>query len=306
VSRIRSIHPGLWTDEAFVTLSPMARLLLMGLWNECDDMGSFAWAPLTLKMRVLPADAADASELLAEMVSVGIVMRYDVAGKHYGAVRNFCQFQRPKKPNAVHPQTPDVEAWVNSQARIVRDGAEPVPNQLPTASEKPRQMEDGGGVMEEKGCSDEQPKARKRAVVGYEIPEWVPAEPWAAYVKMRKAHKAPFTDDAAKVNLRELEKLRDEGHDPDKVLMKAVSKGWRGVFGDDGTKPDRKALTPLEEIAQLERMIPRYESDGRPDYVRQAQSRIAELRGKPPDPAIAANANRIVKSAGSMMRSGRA
>lgn len=42
MSRIRSIHPGLWTDEAFVSLSPMARLFLMGLWNECDDMGSFA------------------------------------------------------------------------------------------------------------------------------------------------------------------------------------------------------------------------------------------------------------------------
>jgi hypothetical protein len=145
VSRIRSIHPGLWTDEAFVSLSPMARLLIMGIWNECDDMGSFAWAPLTLKMRILPADNADASELLAEMVSAGIVMRYEVAGKAYGAVRNFCQFQRPKKPNSTCPQTDEVREWVNTEARSTRDGAEEVPNQLPTAPEKCRQMEDGGG-----------------------------------------------------------------------------------------------------------------------------------------------------------------
>jgi hypothetical protein len=145
VSRIRSIHPGLWTDEAFVSLSPMARLLIMGIWNECDDMGSFAWAPLTLKMRILPADNADATALLDEMVSAGIVMRYDIAGKAYGAVRNFCQFQRPKKPNSTHPQTDEVRQWVNTEARSTRDGTEEVPNQLPTASEKCRQMEDGGG-----------------------------------------------------------------------------------------------------------------------------------------------------------------
>lgn len=151
MSRIRSIHPGLWTDEAFVSLSPMARLLLMGLWNECDDTGSFAWSPITLKMRILPADSADASVLLDEMVSLGIVMRYEVGGKAYGAVRNFCQFQRPKKPNSVHPQTPEVENWVNTKARSARDGSEEVPDQLPTASVNPRQREDGGGKGEKNG-----------------------------------------------------------------------------------------------------------------------------------------------------------
>lgn len=144
MSRIRSIHPGLWTDEAFVSLSPMARLMLLGIWNECDDMGSFAWAPLTLKMRILPGDNADACALLAEMVEARAVMKYEVGGKSYGAVRNFCQFQRPKKPNSICPQTEEVRNWVNIQARSTRDGGEAVPNQLPTEEEKPRQMEDGG------------------------------------------------------------------------------------------------------------------------------------------------------------------
>lgn len=145
MSRIRSVHPGLWTDEAFVSLSPMARLLLMGIWNECDDSGSFAWAPLTLKMRILPADNADAAALLEEMVGAGIVKRYESGGKAYGAVRNFCQYQRPKKPNSVYPQTPEVREWVNFNARETRNSEEPVPHQLPTPSEIPPQMEEGGG-----------------------------------------------------------------------------------------------------------------------------------------------------------------
>jgi hypothetical protein len=143
----------------------MARLLIMGIWNECDDMGSFAWSPLTLKMRILPADNANAAELLAEMVSAGIIMRYEVAGKAYGAVRNFCQFQRPKKPNSVHPQTDEVRAWVNTEARSTRDGSEEVPNELPTASEIGRQMEDGGG---DKDSSEATASSQPPAVVADE------------------------------------------------------------------------------------------------------------------------------------------
>jgi hypothetical protein len=143
----------------------MARLLIMGIWNECDDMGSFAWSPLTLKMRILPADNANAAELLAEMVSAGIIMRYEMAGKAYGAVRNFCQFQRPKKPNSVHPQTDEVRAWVNTEARSTRDGSEEVPNELPTASEIGRQMEDGGG---DKDSSEATASSQPPAVVADE------------------------------------------------------------------------------------------------------------------------------------------
>jgi len=149
MSRIRSIHPGLWTDERFVSASPMARLLFMGLWNECDDYGSFEWSPLKLKMRLLPADNADAAELLSELEAAGTVLRYEIGGKSYGAVRNFCQYQRPKKPNSTFPQNAKVRDWVNLDARSTRDGSEEVPNELPTGSELPRQMEEEGGRMEE-------------------------------------------------------------------------------------------------------------------------------------------------------------
>jgi hypothetical protein len=177
MSRIRSIHPGLWTDEAFVSLSPMARLMLMGIWNECDDMGSFAWSPLTLKMRILPADNADASELLEEMISAGIVMRYETAGKAYGAVRNFCQYQRPKKPNSVHPQTAEVTQWVNANSRESRNSEQPVPNELPTSGEIPPQMEDGGWRMEEEleTSSDEDSSVEPTPLSESEV-----LEAWAA------------------------------------------------------------------------------------------------------------------------------
>ena len=81
MSRIRSVHPGLWTDEQFVSLSAFARLLVIGLWNECDDGGTFEWKPITLKMRLLPADNVDVASLLAEIEDAGIAIRYEIEGK---------------------------------------------------------------------------------------------------------------------------------------------------------------------------------------------------------------------------------
>ncbi|MFZ3484189.1 hypothetical protein [Sphingomonas sp. 3-13AW] len=167
MARIRSVHPGLWTDERFVSLTLPARLLFIGLWNECDDQGSFEWSPIKLKMRLLPADNADTTELLAELEGGQMVMKYEAGGRQYGAVRNFCQYQRPKKPNSVHPQTDEVREWVRTVARSIRDGGEGegaseqgdgepkaratpssgevVGNQLPTGGEKRRQRKEEGG-----------------------------------------------------------------------------------------------------------------------------------------------------------------
>lgn len=100
MSRIRSIHPRLFTDECFASASPIARLLIIGLWTEAWDDGVFDWKPLVLKMRLFPADTIDVEPLLAELAALNIITRFESDGRVFGAIRNFCKFQRPKKPNA--------------------------------------------------------------------------------------------------------------------------------------------------------------------------------------------------------------
>lgn len=119
MARIRSIHPGLWTDEAFVSLSDRAALLFIGLLNESDDNGVFEWKPLTIKMRLRPASNEGTAEIeasLAEMVAANIVRAYEVDGRRYGAIRNFVRYQRPKSPKAVHPAPEEILAFVGSDA----------------------------------------------------------------------------------------------------------------------------------------------------------------------------------------------
>ena len=131
MARIRSIHPGQWTDEDFVELSPMARLLCLALRNDADDNGIFEWKPKAIKMRLLPADNDDVEALLAEMIEHRQVVRYQVGTRSYGAIRNFRKYQSPKKPRAVHPppERGQVENFDEFNFLPLVTGSPPVPNE---------------------------------------------------------------------------------------------------------------------------------------------------------------------------------
>lgn len=150
MARIRSIHPGIFTDEAFMSASAHARVLLIGLWCEAWDDGVFEWKPLTLKARIFPADNVDMAGLLAELVTLNVICQFNAKGKAYGAVRNFQKFQRPKKPNSSGVLTAEIAAYVGTGTEPATDDNTPVPNQFGTSSEKSSQMEDGEGEEEKK------------------------------------------------------------------------------------------------------------------------------------------------------------
>jgi hypothetical protein len=142
MSRIRSIHPGLWTDEAFMRLSAYARLLYIGLWNEAFDDGVFEWKPLTLKAKLFPVDNVNIDELLLELEEVDCIVRREYP-KLYGLIRNFRHYQRPKKPNSSGLLRHEDHEYVGV-----------VPNLSPTSTEKSSQMEEGGGRMEEEAIEE--------------------------------------------------------------------------------------------------------------------------------------------------------
>lgn len=144
MARIRSIHPGIFTDEGFASLSMAARVLYIGVLTESDDHGVFEWKPVTLKMRVMPVDNVNIPDLLAECETADVIKRFS-SGKSYGLVRNFCRYQRPKKPKYVHPMPSEFYTY----AGLKPDGSLPVLHQSRTSGENPPQREDGGGEGEE-------------------------------------------------------------------------------------------------------------------------------------------------------------
>lgn len=154
MSRIRSIHPGFFTDEDLVSVSMAARLLIIGLGIEADDKGVFEWKPLTLKMKIFPADNVNVSECLSELEAVNAIRSYEIDGRKYGAIRNFRRFQRPKTPNDVHPIPDDFRNYVGLETLI----SEPF---LPKGENGP-QMEDGGGRKKDEGKKEVAAAASKK------------------------------------------------------------------------------------------------------------------------------------------------
>jgi hypothetical protein len=167
MARIRSIHPGQTKDSDFVELSFPARLLAIFIRNWCDDQGVFEWKPKQLKMEIFPADNIEIDPLLSELIAHKQVMSYELDGRHYGAVRNFGDWQRPKKPNRVYPVTQEVRKWTAGKGGVsteldVDDDCQ-VPNRFRTGTEFTPQRKEEGDKMEEGGrrASTREPPRKK-------------------------------------------------------------------------------------------------------------------------------------------------
>jgi hypothetical protein len=164
MARIRSIHPKLLTDEAFMALTldcPLAIPLLVGLWMEADDSGTFEWKLLTLKARILPAPNVDIAELLDALCRGEFIKRFEIGDKSFGVIRNFVKYQRPKSPLDTLPFTKETRAYAGfvegkrprseTGRHPTGDTSEPLPNPDGTGSVIPPQREEGGGREGKKG-----------------------------------------------------------------------------------------------------------------------------------------------------------
>lgn len=76
--------------------------------------------------------------------------------------------------------------------------------------------------------------SNKRARKDFVLPDWVPVEPWDGYCAMRKAIKKPLTDRAKVLAINNLDRLRNEGHEPARVLDQSTEASWQGLFAVKG------------------------------------------------------------------------
>ena len=78
---------------------------------------------------------------------------------------------------------------------------------------------------------------------------------FAEFRAMRKAMRnVPFGPGAERRVIGKIAKLRAEGHDPDKLISKAIERGHRSVFEDETTKagPGQRHKTAAEWREQAE------------------------------------------------------
>lgn len=101
MARIRSIKPAFFTSEDTCGVSPLARLLFLGLLTEADRAGRLEDRPRQLKRRLLPDDDCDVDALLWELQERGVIRRYSGAGEwHVVQIVNFEKHQKPHPKEA--------------------------------------------------------------------------------------------------------------------------------------------------------------------------------------------------------------
>jgi hypothetical protein len=111
-----------------------------------------------------------------------------------------------------------------------------------------------------------------------EIPDWMP-ESFAEFRAMRKRMRnVPFEPGAERRCIAKLTRLRSEGHDPEKLLSKAIENGHRTFFPDETTKADRKA-TPEQVRENQLGLAALYDRMGRTEEADEIRRRYAASIG---------------------------
>lgn len=150
MARIRSIHPGLTSDEAYMSMSMVAKAAWTPLWMQCDDHGIFDWKPIVLKALIFPADNVDFAAVLAELERLDCVRSLEIDGKKYGMVRNFARYQRPKNPSYRHFKEGEIPTEVASYIGVKYVATPVLPQSYPSPTEnQPQRKEEGGSKEEE-------------------------------------------------------------------------------------------------------------------------------------------------------------
>ena len=84
------------------------------------------------------------------------------------------------------------------------------------------------------------------------LPQFIDTELWEAFCDMRRTmgKRAPFTDFAQKLIIKQLSKFHADGYDANNSLEQSIMRGWRGVFEGELRSVTKKDIDPaLAKIA---------------------------------------------------------
>lgn len=81
----------------------------------------------------------------------------------------------------------------------------------------------------------------KRNTKRKDIPDFIDKGLWADFLEMRKKQKAPPTDRAIELLLKELGRLHHDGNNANEVLEQSIKNGWKGLFPLKGDNHNGKS-----------------------------------------------------------------
>lgn len=101
---------------------------------------------------------------------------------------------------------------------------------------------------------------RKRVAPTFELPDWIPADAWAAFMETRKEKKAKSTPYALGLIVKSLKTFQAAGHDPVEILNASIKAGWSDVYPP---KVPASAMTPARRTPAPENFANRTYTGGK-------------------------------------------
>ena len=77
---------------------------------------------------------------------------------------------------------------------------------------------------------------KEKKVDFFSLFPWLDISLWEDFREHRKTLKAPMTERAEKTILNKLHPYANNGDDPNKYILQAIERGWKGVFPDEKKK----------------------------------------------------------------------
>jgi len=76
------------------------------------------------------------------------------------------------------------------------------------------------------------------------LPNWIDKTTWETFLEMRKTKRAVPTEKAKELLIKELEKLKTAGDDPNEVLNQSIMRNYTGVFPLKGGQGGKNRFNP--------------------------------------------------------------
>lgn len=121
MARQRTIKPAFFEDEKLGEISPIARLLFIGMWVFADDWGVVKGHPVWLKSNIFPYDdiATPVFEThLSHLVKTGMVEPFEHHGQKFLYIKNFNRHQQVQYPSkSLRNPSPPSDICSNSMTK---------------------------------------------------------------------------------------------------------------------------------------------------------------------------------------------
>ncbi len=101
MARKRMIDPKFWSDDKMMALTPMHRLLFIGIWNFSDDSGIHKNNDSMLKAEIFPCDSIETEDvgiLKDDLIKENLIVPFTDNGTELLHVKNWKIYQYIQKP----------------------------------------------------------------------------------------------------------------------------------------------------------------------------------------------------------------